>query len=416
MTESVRNNDDQWLPAIINAWQLVKKEGIAATIEGAAALRLHGCAISPGPWIEISVQWDAIETFFKNGSLNQKSILNKFKRICFFTFKLDDYYVKIIGYLGTVVRTDPDRMSISIGTEQIAVKSLSSFLRCTDPDDTCRKAAKSYMQKLQAQDADRNGQAWNDEAYRAWINRFGTPEEAAAKIKRDPIGRLGSLADYLTDCNDQCVINLLGSHAGKALALSLLGANVTVVDISAENAAYAGKTAEALGVSLNYIVSDVLKLPIAEHKGRYDKVFMELGILHYFIDLEPLADLIEQLLKPGGTFIIQEFHPVSTKLVTTRGKRQIVFGNYFDQSLHTRSVAFTKHLDPSHQCKAHEERTVYLREWTLGEIVTTFAQAGLIVSRLDEQPNMKINDIGLPKLFTLVCVKPGGTKQIQRKC
>ncbi|WKB34634.1 hypothetical protein QS257_11495 [Terrilactibacillus sp. S3-3] len=48
---------------------------------------------------------------------------------------------------------------------------------------------------------------------------------------------------------------------------------------------------------------------------------------------------------------------------------------------------------------------VYLRKWTLGEVVTAFAEAGLCVLRLDESPNMKISEIGIPKLFTLVCEK-----------
>ena len=38
--------------------------------------------------------------------------------------------------------------------------------------------------------------AWNQLAYEAWNNRFGTPFEAAAKIKNDPAKKLGAIYKY----------------------------------------------------------------------------------------------------------------------------------------------------------------------------------------------------------------------------
>jgi Methylase involved in ubiquinone/menaquinone biosynthesis len=176
------------------------------------------------------------------------------------------------------------------------------------------------------------------------------------------------------------------------------------VDISGENAAYARQTAEALDLPLRYLVSDVLRLPEDEKTADYDLVIMELGILHYFVDLNPFAELVYDLLKPGGKLILQEFHPVSTKLVTTHGRKQVVFSNYFDPTLKVREVAYSKHLNAEDK-EENLKHKVYLREWTLGEIITAFARSGLRITRLDEQPNMKISDIGLPKLFTLICMK-----------
>ena len=70
--------------------------------------------------------------------------------------------------------------------------------------------------------------------------------------------------------------------------------------------------------------------------------------------------------------------------------------------METRRVAYSKHLPGA---GGDELEKVYLRKWTLGEVVTAFAEAGLCVLRLDESPNMKISEIGIPKLFTLVCEK-----------
>jgi SAM-dependent methyltransferase len=60
--------------------------------------------------------------------------------------------------------------------------------------------------------------------------------------------------------------------------------------------------------------------------GGFDVVLMELGVLHYFVDLQPLMLVVQQLLAPGGRFVLREFHPVSTKLITTRGKKHKVTG------------------------------------------------------------------------------------------
>jgi len=34
-------------------------------------------------------------------------------------------------------------------------------------------------------------------------------------------------------------------------------------------------------------------------------VLLELGVLHYFIDLQPLVLVIRQLLRPGGRLILR---------------------------------------------------------------------------------------------------------------
>ncbi|MDG0875721.1 hypothetical protein L5D93_26190 [Paenibacillus thiaminolyticus] len=44
-----------------------------------------------------------------------------------------------------------------------------------------------------------NQASWNANAYQAWLNRFGQPEEAAARIKKDPAKRIGELYKYAGD-------------------------------------------------------------------------------------------------------------------------------------------------------------------------------------------------------------------------
>ena len=180
-----------------------------------------------------------------------------------------------------------------------------------------------------------NEDAWNKETYSAWIERFGTPDDAAKKICKNPSKFLSVLKEKFGDVGGKKIMNIMGSNGIKAVSLAVLGANVSVVDFSRGNMNYALDLAEKANVKINYILSDVLKLPENFITGDYDIVFAEMGIIHYFLDLSPFMNLIYKLLKNGGTFILRDFHPISTKLITSRGSTAKVrihkiTGSYFD--------------------------------------------------------------------------------------
>lgn len=253
-----------------------------------------------------------------------------------------------------------------------------------------------------------NEMAWNQMAYDAWVYRFGTPNEAAEKIKKDPLSRLGPLKEFLNEVNGKKIVNLLGSHGNKAVALALLGADVTVVDFSYENSRYALDLARAAGTRINYIVSDVLKLPAEELTGDYDVAFAELGILHYFLDLKPFMEVFKNFLKPGGKMIIQDFHPISTKLITSKGKKHKVTGDYFNSNIEETDVAYMKYISGLENMSEDEKKALQkarLRKWTLGEVVTAVAEVGFHIELLKEDENPKPEDKGIPKLFTLISSK-----------
>lgn len=255
-----------------------------------------------------------------------------------------------------------------------------------------------------------NKQAWNGGAYQAWEKRFGTPEQAAERIKHNPVKSIQHVYKYFDgQVEGKRVMNLMGSNGVKGVAFALLGAEVTVADFSRENQQYAEELARAAGVELRYVLSDVLHLPEEEFEHPYDAVFMENGILHYFKDLKPLLDSAARLLKPGGRLVIQDFHPVSTKLITSTGttakiRKHKVTGDYFSTALTASDVSFQKYLEGG---ESSGPNTVYLRKWTLGEIVTAVADAGLFIKKLEETPNLSsdVFDKGIPKTFTIVAEK-----------
>lgn len=256
-----------------------------------------------------------------------------------------------------------------------------------------------------------NLKAWNEGVYQSWLNRFGPPKEAAAKIKEDPARRIGTVVHHMgSSVQGKKIINLMGSNGNKAVALALLGAQVTVVDFSYENEKYALELAENAGVSIKYLVSDVLQIPEEELIGEYDIVFMEFGILHYFTDLHPLFRIVTRLLSKNGRLVLQDFHPVTTKLISSKGttakiRKHKVTGDYFDTTLQEKEVSHAKFLDNDE--KNTTIHKVLLRNWTLGEIVTSIAAEGLCIKVLEELPNQSsdVFDKGIPKTFTIIAEK-----------
>ncbi len=247
----------------------------------------------------------------------------------------------------------------------------------------------------------------------AWEERFGTAIEAAKKIAADPAKALSVLYPKMMPVEGKKILNIMGSNGTKAVALALLGAAVTVADFSPENKRYALDLAGAAGVTIEYLVTDVLSLDGKTKAGSFDLAFAEMGILHYFTDLKPFMDIVYALLSANGEFILRDFHPVSTKLLSYRGssakvRKYKVDGDYFNTDLEERDVAYAKFLSDG-----EESAKVRLRKWNLGEIITATANAGFVIQSLEEEPNLSsdVFDKGIPKTFTLCAKKSDHLKK-----
>ncbi|WP_054957934.1 class I SAM-dependent methyltransferase [Paenibacillus dakarensis] len=241
--------------------------------------------------------------------------------------------------------------------------------------------------------------AWETKAYQAWVQNYGTPEELAVKLRLEHKHHLRYWLKYIGDLEGKRVINLLGSHGRKAISLALLGADVTVVDISVENRLYAMQTASAAGVELNYICSDVLHIPNEETLGEFDIVLMEFGVLHYFTDLSSIFSVVQRRLGGNGRFILTDFHPFARTWMNTYHLKQPT-GNYFDDNIKEGEVAFAKLLP-------EEERSglgkTLGRSWTVGEILTAVGTKGLFIRTFEEIPSS--TDPRFPEFYTLIADK-----------
>ncbi len=87
-----------------------------------------------------------------------------------------------------------------------------------------------------------------------------------------------------------------------------LGAIVTGVDISDEAVRFARQLSRDSGIQASFIRSDIYDF-FAEAGDRYDNVFSSYGVLCWLSDLKTWGGGIASRLKPGGRFILVDYHP-----------------------------------------------------------------------------------------------------------
>ncbi|WP_235179250.1 class I SAM-dependent methyltransferase [Bacillus cihuensis] len=387
------------IQTVIGVGRLLDGENIPYQFTYEVALLIQGVAIKEPVEITVDVQWDLFNEAYQLFGDYSPSHLIKTPERASFQFSVDDQLITVACCFNTTIKTDPYRISVAVRGIEIWCQSLYSYFY-DEKMAMYSEHIHDYLAAIQQGLTEENEAAWNQNNYVALVNRYGEPEQLASKILHNPKWRLQPFYRYMGNLCEKKVMHLMGSNGVKAVAMAALGAEVKVVDFSRENATFAKELAEAAHVSVDYIISDVLSLTRGD--ADYDLVLMELGVLHYLIDLAPLMELVQTLLKPGGRFILHEFHPISTKLITSSGKKHKVTGNYFDPQIELNNVAFSKHMPDGIQEKLLQ---VAQRKWTIGELVTAVGKSGLVIKILEEEPNHKMHDIGLPKTYTLVVEK-----------
>jgi len=252
----------------------------------------------------------------------------------------------------------------------------------------------------------KNKAAWEHRAYEFWNRRDGTPKEKAAKILENPKAQLKKHQQYFEHIEGRKIANLCGSNGRKAVPLALLGADVTVFDISEENQRYALELADAANVSINYIVADLYDIDLDTYKSYFDMLYLEGGILHYFSDMDRLMSILFSLLKDDGVMVLSDFHPLIRCIVANSEDQYQVQPCYFDSELRRGDVAY-KHFFDEHEQQDFPD--VILRLYTLSEIINSVIASGFTLMKFDEHRGWKNENI--PWEFTILAKKSFAVRQ-----
>lgn len=241
-----------------------------------------------------------------------------------------------------------------------------------------------------------NKKAWEYRAYEFWNKRDGSPNDKAKKILKNPKATLKKHQQYFENIEGKVIGNICGSNGRKAVPLSLLGADVTVFDISEENKKYALELATCANTSINYVVGDVYDINLNNYAGQFDILYLEGGILHYFKDIDKFMEILFSLLKEKGKLILSDFHPLRRCM----GPNSKFIPVYFDQQLHNADVAYKQYFDKQEQ---HEFPDVSIRNYTLSEIINSVIKTGFKLLEFEEHRGW--NNENIPWEFTILAVK-----------
>ena len=252
----------------------------------------------------------------------------------------------------------------------------------------------AFMEKY----AEQNKIAWEFDAYNFWVMQTGTPAERAKMDLENPRAILGRYSEYFGDVSGIKVANVCGSCGKKAVPLAILGASVTVFDISRENMRYACETAEAAGVNIDYAVGDVMYIDMSVYGEYFDIVFMEGGILHYFYDINRFMGVMNNLLRKGGRMVCSDFHPIHKFIDVLELGNQPT--DYFSTEMIECEMAHAKFYDEEKRKKFPKCK---IRRYTLSEIINSVIENGFVLARFDEHPAWTKKE--LPGLFTLLADK-----------
>lgn len=240
--------------------------------------------------------------------------------------------------------------------------------------------------------------AWEFDTYDFWVRTAGTPKERAKKDKENPLKMLKQYANYFEKFEGIEIANICGSCGKKAIPLALLGANVTVFDISEANKKYAIETADAAGVKIEYEVCDIMEIDMDKYAESFDVVFMEGGILHYFHDINAFMKIMNNLLKTEGKMICSDFHPFS-KISDILGLQQPTM-SYFATEIFEGEMAHARFYNE--EIRKQIPKCQY-RKYTISEIINSIIENGFSLERFDEHPSWE-ND-KLPGEFTAIAKK-----------
>ena len=113
----------------------------------------------------------------------------------------------------------------------------------------------------------------------------------------------------LGDINQKKLLHLQCHFGQDTLSLARMGADVTGVDLSEKAISIAKSLASQMNIDAQFVNCDIFDLK--NHlQGQFDIVFTSYGTIGWLPELNSWAQIISHFLKPGGTFVFVEFHPV----------------------------------------------------------------------------------------------------------
>jgi SAM-dependent methyltransferase len=201
-------------------------------------------------------------------------------------------------------------------------------------------------------------------------------------------------------------ICVLGSGDNQVVfALAGLGGIVTSVDIAEGQLTSARERAKQLGLAIEFVQADVTNLSKLTDAS-FDVVYTGGHVAVWVSDLDRYYSEAARILKPGGLFMVCEYHPFR-RVWKESDKVLSVQYPYFDRG----PFEFDASSDVLAGAKPGTFKT-YEFHWTIADFINAVLKAGCCVLRVDEfgdgregWENAEVG--GLPEFLLIVARKDG---------
>jgi len=183
--------------------------------------------------------------------------------------------------------------------------------------------------------------------------------------------------DAAGDVAGKRLLHLQCAGGHDTLSWAVAGAAATGVDISPVAIDGARALAAAAGIAARFLAADVYALPAPLQAGAFDVVYTGGGALCWLPDLARWAQVVARATRAGGRLVVFEMHP-QNQVFRLVDRRWAVVADYFGRGAPVVAAG---------GCGAGAGGATYRFHWPLGDLITSVADAGFRVERLEEFPN-----------------------------
>jgi len=211
------------------------------------------------------------------------------------------------------------------------------------------------------------------------VDKFIADPEFLSEVVRFDLPLLG-------DISGQRGVHLQCHIGTDTISLARLGASMTGVDFSGPAVRQARALAGQTGADATFVESDVYEAAEAVGHGGFDFVFTGIGALCWLPSVSRWAQVVADLLRPGGRLFIREGHPMLWTLQDGRDDDLLVVEYpYFE-----RDVPMTFDEEGTYVTTDVVFEHNVTHEWNhgLGEIVTALLDAEMAITGLTEHDSV----------------------------
>jgi len=253
-----------------------------------------------------------------------------------------------------------------------------------------------------------NRDSWNQIAPK----RDGQP----ASLFRDGGSTLTACERELAgDVKGKRILHLACSTGDEVLSWANLGANAIGADISDVAIGKAMHKAADAGIHAEFHRADMFDLPPG--LTDLDLIYLSWGAICWAPDLDVLAGIITGRLRPQGSVLISDHHPL-WEVLTVRGENHLtITGDYFGRATPRNSPDQAKQPIGAHGKTEAPAFAAFV--WPVSDVVMSLVRAGLRLDAFFEAPEPAIYaDLGdasahIPAYYAIKATK---TASVRTSC